>query len=48
MMEADIHESSHKTNPAIVAILAMHDELRPFRGNSQNFVDLIETGKLTG
>lgn len=48
MMEAGIHESSHKSNPAIVAILAMHDELRPFRGNTQNFVDLIETGMRHG
>jgi len=32
----------------VVAILAMHDDLRPFRGNAQNFADLIETGNRHG
>lgn len=40
-------QRANKT-PKVVAILAMHDELRPFRGNSQNFADLIDMGHRYG
>lgn len=32
----------------VIAILTMDDELRPFRGNQFNFIDLIRTGKELG
>lgn len=44
-MELNEERLRKRRKSTIVAILAMHDDLRPFRGNSQNFVDLIETGQ---
>lgn len=43
-MELNGQPPRKRKKPVIVAILAMHDDGKPFRGNSQNFVDLIETG----
>ena len=48
MMKMISHEQQGNDNSPVVAILAMHDEWKPFRGNSQNFADLIETGKQHG
>lgn len=39
----------HETPPQqVIAILTMDDEHRPFRGNHQNFIDLIKTGREQG
>jgi hypothetical protein len=42
--------SSSRNSPkrTSIAILTMHDEDRPFRGNLFNFIDLIRTGKELG
>jgi hypothetical protein len=39
------HDADKRTS---IAILTMHDEHRPFRGNHYNFIDLIRTGKELG
>jgi hypothetical protein len=40
--------SVKKAKHTSIAILTMHDEQRPFRGNHFNFIDLIRTGKELG
>jgi hypothetical protein len=40
--------SRNSAKPTSIAILTMHDENRPFRGNLFNFIDLIRTGKELG
>jgi hypothetical protein len=40
-----LHESSPQQ---VIAILTMSDDERPFRGNHQNFIDLIKTGRDRG
>lgn len=47
-METSQLHAKPRTRQAVIAILAMHDDLKPFRGNSQNFVDLIDTGHQHG
>lgn len=40
--------AAKKNKKTSIAILTMHSEHRPFRGNYHNFIDLIETGKELG
>lgn len=44
-MELSLHEATETPN---IAILTMHDEHRPFRGNHFNFIDLIKKGRELG
>ncbi|WP_135549090.1 YheC/YheD family endospore coat-associated protein [Paenibacillus cymbidii] len=44
-MNQSLHDDDERTN---LAILTMHDEHRPFRGNHFNFIDLIKKGRELG
>jgi hypothetical protein len=44
-LDSTAHDTNRRTS---IAILTMHDEHRPFRGNHFNFIDLIRTGKELG